>query len=421
MTAEHRTDWAVVWVSLGAGILAALQVGKAIVGLPSVRADLGMSLTLAGVLLSAYTYVGAALGGAIGGVVDRIGQGRILVGSLAAFAVASALGAVSPSTPLLVVSRILEGLGFMGAVVAAPALVSRASGERHRSLAMGLWGIYMPGGQLMAMIIGPALLSWLGWRGLWAANALLLAGYAAVVAVVVGRSSFGRSSDGHSSARPAPPVPPGAAPSRWAGLRPVLPLALTFGLYSLQYLAVVGFLPTIYQAHGLSSGVAAFLTGVVIFGNIVGNVVAGALVHRGVEPGTLAAIALAVMGLSAIVIYATWAPFPLTVASAVCFTTFGGLLPASIFAAVPRLAPSPALTGPANGLAVQVSNIGSIIGPPLVAAVASWAGNWSFSPVVLSTAAAAGIVTALIVRQRGRQANTGAPAALASSNAVEQA
>ncbi len=401
MTAEHRTDWAVVWVSLGAGILAALQVGKAIVGLPSVRSDLGMSLTLAGVLLSAYTYVGAALGGAIGGLVDRIGQGRILVGSLAAFAVASALGALSPSTALLVVSRILEGLGFMGAVVAAPALVSRASGERHRSLAMGLWGIYMPGGQLVAMIIGPSLLTWLGWRGLWAANALLLAGYALVVALVVGRSSYG-----HSAARPVPTAATGAGASRWAGLRPVLPLALTFGLYSLQYLAVVGFLPTIYQAHGLSSGVAAFLTGVVIFGNIVGNVVAGALVHRGVEPGTLAAVALAAMGLAAIVIYATWAPFPLTVASAVCFTTFGGLLPASIFAAVPRLAPSPALTGPANGLAVQVSNIGSIIGPPLVAAVASWAGNWSLSPVVLSTAAAGGIVTALIVRQRGRQASS---------------
>ncbi|HYO86944.1 MAG TPA: MFS transporter [Dermatophilaceae bacterium] len=399
-TQTDRTDWAVVWVALGAGILAAVQVGKAIVGLPAVRADLGMSLTLAGVLLSAYTYVGAVLGGVAGGIVDRIGQGRVLVAAMAALALASGLGAASPAVVMLVFSRVLEGFGFMACVVAAPALVSRASGGAQRNLTMGLWGVYMPAGQLLAMIVGPAILASLGWRGFWGVNAAVVGGYAVVVAVIVGRSGMADSLRRGTGRQPG--ATRGETPG-WAGLRPVLPLALTFGLYSLQYLAVVGFLPTIYQANGLTASHAAFLTGVVIFGNIVGNVVAGALVHRGVAPGTLAVLALAVMGVCAVPIYAGWAPFPLAFAAAVCFTTFGGLLPASVFAAVPRMAPSPALTGPANGLVVQISNTGSIIGPPLVAALASMVGGWSMSPLVLSTAAVLGIWAALVVRRRAGQ------------------
>lgn len=422
-----RTDWAVVSVALGGGILAALQVGKAMVGLPTVRADLGMSLTLAGVLLSAYTYVGAALGGVAGGLVDKLGQSRVLVAALAALAMASALGAVSPGTGLLVASRVLEGLGFMGSVVAAPALVSRAAGASHRSLAMGLWGIYMPAGQLLAMIVGPGLLTALGWRGFWWANAALLGGYAVLAALVVrrvdrrpgpapnpaaapgpagpdraaapGPAGPDRAAAPEPAASPEPPQPtrPGGS---LAALRPVVPVALTFGLYSLQYLAVVGFLPTIYQANGLSQAVAATLAGIVIAGNIVGNVVAGGLLHRGAGPGSLAMLALAVMAATAVLIYWPAAPLPLAFTAAVTFATFGGLLPASVFAAVPRLAPSPELTGPANGLVVQVSNTGSIIGPPLVAAVASRMGGWSYSPFVLCTAAGLGIMAASVVRRR---------------------
>lgn len=388
-TALDSSSWGAVAVALLAGVLAASQVGKVIVALSAVRADLGMSLTAAGVLLASYTFVGAVLGSAAGRYVDRWGRRRMLACALVVLAIGAGLGAVGPTTPFLLLSRIVEGLGFMGVVVSAPALITAATGQRDRRLALGMWGVYMPLGQFVAILLGPWVIGTIGWRGLWAVNAGLLLACAALVVAVV-------------------PVPAAAPPCAargakhgpvWRNPAAVL-LAVAFGTYSLQYLAVIGFLPTMYAAGGWADTSAAVLTALVVFGNIVGNVSAGLLLHRGVRPGTLIAVAAASMGLAALVVYAGWAPFALSYGAAVAFALLGGLLPAAVFAAIPGVSRGPREVGPVNGLVVQASNAGSIVGPPAVAFVATHAGGWSMSPLVLGAAAAVCLVAGAAVRAR---------------------
>ncbi|WP_430334629.1 CynX/NimT family MFS transporter [Rhodococcus sp. ACT016] len=394
--APVASAWGVVAVALLAGVLAASQVGKVIVALPTVRDDLGMSLTASGVLLSSYTFVGALLGSVAGGFVDRWGRRRMLALALGVLAVGAGLGAVSPGSPVLLVSRILEGLGFMGVAVSAPAIITAAAGERHRRLALGLWGIYMPLGQFVVILLGPWVIAAIGWRGLWAVNAGLLLACAVLVVEVVPRVPAVSPSVAADGVKPAPV---------WRNSAAVL-LAVAFGSYSLQYLAVIGFLPTMYAAGGWADTSAAVLTALVVFGNIVGNVSAGVLLHRGVRPGTLIAVAAASMGLAAVVVYAGWAPFALSYCAAVLFALFGGHLPAAVFAAVPSVARGPREMGPVNGLVVQMSNVGSIVGPPSVAAVATHVGGWSMSPLVLSTIAAVCLAAGLTLRTRDRRIRT---------------
>lgn len=388
--APGASAWGVVSIALLAGVLAASQVGKVIVALPAVRGDLGMSLTASGVLLSSYTFVGALLGSAAGGFVDRWGRRRMLVLALVVLAVGAMLGAVAPSTPVLLFSRILEGLGFMGVAVSSPALIGAAAGVHHRRLALGMWGIYMPLGQFVAIATGPSVIDAIGWRGLWAVNAAALLACALLVAVGVREAPCDPS---------AAAGPPPKSSRVWRNSTALL-IALAFGTYSLQYLAVIGFLPTMYAAAGRAESTAAAATALVVLGNIIGNVSAGMLLHRGARPGTLIAVAAASMGTAAIVIYASWSPFALSYAAAVVFATMGGHLPAAVFAAVPGAAPSSRETGPVNGLVVQASNMGSIVGPPLVAAVATHVGGWSASPLVLSTVAGICLIAGLAVRAR---------------------
>lgn len=387
--ALDSSSWRVVGVALLAGVLAASQVGKVIVALPTVREDLGMSLTAAGVLLSSYTFVGALLGSAAGGFVDRWGRRRMLALALVVLAVGAGLGAVGPGTEILLFSRVLEGLGFMGVAVSAPATIAAAAGDRHRRFALGLWGIYMPLGQFVAILLGPWVIDAVGWRGLWALNAGLLLACAALVVAVVPTPSL-EVSAAFGGAKPAPVRRNSAA---------VL-LAVAFGTYSLQYLAVIGFLPTMYAAGGWADTSAAVLTALVVFGNIVGNVSAGVLLHRGVRPGTLIAVAATSMGLAAVVVYAGWAPFGLSYGAAIAFALLGGLLPAAVFAAVPTAARGPREIGPVNGLVVQMSNVGSIVGPPAVAFVATHVGGWSMSPLVLTTTAMASLAAGLALRAK---------------------
>ena len=74
-----------------------------------------------------------------------------------------------------------------------------------------------------------------------------------------------------------------------------------------------------------------------------------------------------------------------------------GLIPGSIFAAAPQLAPQAAVLAIAFGLINQASNIGSLAGPATLGAFAQALG-WSRAPAVLLGVAIAGVSAALLLR-----------------------
>src|SRR5262249_37710960 len=155
---------------------------------------------------------------------------------LALLACAGLAGAAAPDIATLLATRFAEGVGFLMVTIAAPTLIARFSRPADLKLAFGIWGAYMPTGQTAMILAAPLLLAPFGWRGLWLANALLVAGFTVAAAYAT---------------KSLPPPPTGPAPSlagdfyRVATAPGPLLLAAIFGCYALQYLAVMGFLPTI--------------------------------------------------------------------------------------------------------------------------------------------------------------------------------
>jgi MFS family permease len=168
----------------------------------------------------------------------------------------------------------------------------------------------------------------------------------------------------------------------------------------------MGFLPTILiERYGLSAAAAAVLGAGAVAANIVGNVAAGLLLHRGVPRWALIALAGAGMGLSALGIFSGALPFAVVYGLCVLFAAVGGLLPASVLGAAADHAPAPHLVAPTSGLLVQGSNLGQVIGPPAIGAVASLTGGWAASPLVLTSGAAVAVGLALVLRGiEGRRA-----------------
>jgi MFS family permease len=76
--------------------------------------------------------------------------------------------------------------------------------------------------------------------------------------------------------------------------------------------------------------------------------------------------------------------------AAVAFSAIGGLVPASIFTAVPNAAPAEARST-TMGIVVQATHIGQLVGPATVAAVAAAVGGWHASALVLLPVAAVGL------------------------------
>jgi CP family cyanate transporter-like MFS transporter len=386
--AADRSDWPRIWVLLLAGVVCAMQIGKVPPALSLLRSNLGVDLVASAWILSMFSAVGALSGSVAGAFADRFGARHVTVASLLVMALAAGIGGSAHGATLLLVSRALEGAGFVVTVVAVPSLLTAAAAEADRRFVPSLWGAYMPVGIAVALAAAPPILSVLGWRWWWGLNAVLLATLALAVAWSNSRGHSARTRQAQQLSRPF----------RAALQRPgTLLLAVMFACYAFQFLAIMGFLPTILQQRGMSSGAAGALTALAVIANAVGNLSAGWLFTRRVTPRLLMCSGIAVMVAAEFVVFSRWFAPSMQYFAAVAFSAVGGLVPASIFTAIPRIAPAEARST-TMGIVVQASHIGQLLGPPTVAMVAATVGGWQASPLVLVPVATIGLAAALSLR-----------------------
>lgn len=397
-TAADLGAQAAAWLPLACGVVAALHVGKLPPALPLLRQELGISLVQAGFLLSLVQGAGMALALALGLGVGRLGLRRSLITGLLVLAFASLAGGLSRNATGLLLARAVEGLGFLLVSLAAPALIRNLAPPGQLSLRMGLWGTYMPMGTALALLAGPVVMDGIGWGGWWGMLGLL-AGATAVWALQL---------LGWRDPVPAPcqgqPLPAPEKPTPWhAVLRDTLGrpgpwlVALAFSAYSSQWITVIGFLPTIYADAGVAQGAAGMLTALAAAVNIIGNVMAGRLLHSGAAPVRLLLTGFITMGLAAFIAFGLQGGLPPAAryAAVLVFSAVGGLIPGTLFALAVRVAPHDAAVPAVVGWTLQCSALGQFIGPPAAAWWTSHHGGWSQTWVTTASAAAAGILLAL--------------------------
>ncbi|HMI15019.1 MAG TPA: MFS transporter, partial [Bradyrhizobium sp.] len=78
---------------MGSGVVAAAQIGKAIISVPLIRSELALSLDLAGLIVATFATLGATTGIAAGLVVSRLGARRSLIGGMGIITLGNLIGA----------------------------------------------------------------------------------------------------------------------------------------------------------------------------------------------------------------------------------------------------------------------------------------------------------------------------------------
>lgn len=381
---------------IAAGVVAALHVGKLPPALPALQQVLGVSLVQAGFLLSLFQLAGMTLGLPAGLLIQRYGARRSMLAGLLVLSLASALGGAAQGAAGLLASRVFEGLGFLCVVLPAPGLLRALVAPGRLSRALGAWGAYMPLGAALAMLVGPWVMAqvdvaW-GWRILW----WLLSALSVLLAVLLYRSV-----PADQPLEVEPSRTPSPATSLFSGSHGLLRLtlrsrgvwlvALCFSMYSGQWLAVVGFLPSIYAQAGLPAAAAAWLTALAAAVNIIGNLAAGRLLHLRVPPLALLVAGFAAMGGGALLAFGVDASPWVRYLAVLAFSMLGGLIPGTLFSLAVRLAPSTATVPTTVGWMQQWSAFGQFCGPPLVAWVAGLAGHWQLTWTVTGACALAGM------------------------------
>lgn len=386
-------------VVLLAGVCAALHVGKLAPAIAALQAALGMTLVQAGFLLSLVQAAGMALGVALGAASDRLGGRRSVVLGLALLAAASLAGGLASGVALLMVLRVLEGFGFLLVVLPAPGLLRQLVPLAQLPRLLGLWGAYMPLATALALLLGPLAIQVLGWQAWWWGLGALTGAMALWFARAV--PAVARSA--------APARMPGGLRRTVSSLGPWL-VALMFACYSSQWLAVIGFLPTIYTQAGVAPALTGVLTALAAAANISGNVMSGRLLQQGVQPRSLLWQGFITMAVTSALAFADLDQPPAVRYGAVLlFSAVGGLIPGTLFSMALRVAPGEGAVASTVGWMQQWSSAGQFMGPPLAAALASRAGGWQYTWVITLALSGLGVMLAgwladqLAQREAGRQ------------------
>jgi len=384
-----RTRWGAVCAIVLAGVIAALQIGKAAIALPDLQAELSLSLFAAAWIVGAYSTLGAFAGLPVGILTSPLNPRRLMLGGLALTGAASLAGACAPSGSILIATRVLEGFGFIVCAISGPRLLRGLAAPRDSESVFAFWAVYLPSGSALMMLAGPSLISF-GWQTLWIVNGAAALLYAAFLS----RIDIGE--------------PPATAATQPAGLTNVrivlgapgpLLLALTFGIYTFQYSALTGLLPTLLvQQAGQSVQTAGLISACAVVANVTGNLGAGVLMRRGVPIWVMIACAFGFVGFAGFGIFSQNLPVAAVAALACLSLAMTGTIPASLFAAAPRFAASSALLAIAIGLINQSSNIGSLAGPVALGAFAQ-AFGWTRAPLIFVGVTVAGVTTALLLRR----------------------
>ncbi|WP_246028007.1 DHA2 family efflux MFS transporter permease subunit [Paenibacillus xylaniclasticus] len=140
------------------------------IALSSIIERFGMSLDTAAWIMNGYTMTVAMLLVFMGRLADRVGKYRLYQIGLLVFLISSLLCALATGPELLIVFRVLQGIGGAMAIPASMGLVRTAAPEGKVGAAMGIWSAAGALAIASGPALGGALTELAGWRAVFYIN-----------------------------------------------------------------------------------------------------------------------------------------------------------------------------------------------------------------------------------------------------------
>ncbi|WP_431221811.1 CynX/NimT family MFS transporter [Serratia sp. L9] len=377
----------------GAGVSAALHLWKLVPALPQLQNTLSLTIMQAGWMISVFQLAGMLLGMPLGLLIPRFGLKRSILTGLYILSATSFVGAFCQHATALLLLRIVEGMALLLVTMAAPGVMREVAPKEKIHFFMSLWSAYIPTATMLALFVGAVMLMVTNWNILWIACGILSLVFATLVHRHITFVHPCAETDGLTLSR------------IWQRLKGVLSvkicwlLALTFSMYTSQWVAIISFLPLIYQQAGISGVLMGFCTALAAGVNIIGNLLAGKLLQRGIAPHRLLFIAFATMIVTAYIAFALDATLSIQLLAISLFSAAGGLAPATLFNLAVKIPASAYDTAPVVGWLQQWISAGQFFGPIMVAGWVDYTHGWQNVWLLTGAWGAMGIVFTLMLRR----------------------
>jgi predicted MFS family arabinose efflux permease len=312
-------------------------------------------------MVSIVGIVGLTFGTTAGLLVARIGPKRVILAALVLAAAVSAVQISMPSYPVMMASRVFEGVSHLAIVVVGPTAISGLAPARHQGAAMTLWSSFFGVAYAALFYFGPGVAAAHGEGAIFAGHAAWMLGCALLLWWLM---------------PPDPAVKPATGlGGLWQQHREIYASAFVaapamgFACYTMTYVALLTLLPALMgPTWGGFVGVAMPLMSIAVSLTLgvwlLQRMTAVALVQAGFFLACGACAGL----------WLLWGQGPWAAGCALFMAGSLGIVQGASFASLPQLNPEPGDRARGAGAIAQLGNLGTTSGTPLLALAIQGAG-----------------------------------------------
>jgi MFS transporter, DHA1 family, inner membrane transport protein len=333
--------------------------------------------------------VGLIFGTTAGLMVARIGARRAILAALVLGAAVSLIQSTFPSYPVMMLTRVLEGVSHLTIVVVGPVAIAGIAPVRHQGLAMTLWSSFFGVTYAVLALVAPGFVADYGASALFQAHAVWMLAMFAALFVLMPRIAGLPAEIGQGS----------LLARHWAiyaSPRMAAP-AMGFVCYTVTYVAVLTLLPAVVTpgwGHliGFSMPLVSIAVSLTLGVWLLSRMAAFRLVQMGFATAILASVGL----------WAAWgtglpeAVFAWVLAGAL------GIVQGASFASIPQLNARDADRAGAAGAVAQLGNLGTTSGTPLLVLILGAAGATGLAAFLIGFSALGIVIHAVQARRRIR-------------------
>ncbi|MFC1965198.1 CynX/NimT family MFS transporter [Chloroflexota bacterium] len=385
---ETRRRWAILGVIYLCVLAFAVTLQSVPPILSLVMAELDLSHTQGGLLMSLFALPGIIVSIPAGMLADRYGQKSLGIVSLILIISGAVIFASGSSLPILGLGRIVAGMGAMTLVVLAPQLLAQWFVGREMGIATGIYTTAMPLGTILSL----NFLSLLGQSFGWRASAWLSAGLP-VVALVIFVLFFAPAP---RRSQPITRRPVGLFQNIKSAGTPIWFVGAAWMLFNASGISLFTFTPDLLKGTGVSIASAGFLTSLVMLPALVISPLIGYVIHKIDRKRTIIAIGGVAMAILVVSVpTATGWILVLMLLIGVAQV----LIPTPIFALVPEVI-SLERVGLGYGIIAASQNLGIVIGPAAVGLVRDVTSSYQASYALMAILSFLVMVDMFILNRR---------------------
>jgi predicted MFS family arabinose efflux permease len=389
--------WMVTLIVFCAGVTFSIGNFKVAPAMVDIIEEMDANIALGGWLMSMSGLAGIILALPAGAIMIKTGPKKLGMYTLAFALIGNIIGAVAPNFTILLLSRLIEGIGYGFIGIIAPAIIAAWFPPRKLGLPMSIGSIWVPLGIFCVFNLSNLILPTFGWRGVWWLAASL---FAAMMVLFGWGVQLPEEERGENAEEKK------ARSSMMEGLKsfPSWLIAICFVSFAFGTNSLITFAPTfLVEKLHMDGATANSVSSIFTLGNIIGGLLMGIVLTKFRNRAYLLLISMVSTAILMSFIFSLSTPGMVT-PYMIIFGLVAAMFPAIAFTVAPETAPSPETIGIAIGILILGQNVSNFITPAIIGTVIeSSGGNWGAGTLPLIIAGILGVIAALLFLKESKQ------------------